>query len=92
MCIIWRKLTFLVMHHDVGKSPCKELSAEKKGFQLSQVVTELLRFEVGHSILAFENNSAGQDGGELSGEINVSQDGDQDHRSTIRSSLGQGRQ
>ena len=29
--IISRKLTFLVMHHDVGKSPCKELSAEKKG-------------------------------------------------------------
>ena len=34
------------------KSPWKELSAEKKRSQLSSVVTKLLRFKVGHLILA----------------------------------------
>jgi len=49
--------SYLVMHHDVGKAPCKELSAEKKDSQLSQVVTELLRFEVVHLIFTFQKKS-----------------------------------
>ena len=51
-----------------GKSTCSQLSAEKKRSQLSQVVTELFSFKVGHSILAFPKKnlyegSASWDGG-----------------------------
>ena len=37
--------------------PCSQLSAEKKRSKLSHVVTELLSFKVGHSILSFSKKN-----------------------------------
>ena len=62
------------------ESPCSQLSAEKKRSKLSHVVTELLSFKVGHSILSFSKKNL------LPSQLlkdRGGQDGDQDHQ-TLR--------
>ena len=64
--LVYRKIvsipTFLRIQYFLGESPCSQLSPEKKEIsiietQLSQVVTEILSFKVGHSILAFQKKN-----------------------------------